>query len=145
MSRRNLVLVEQFFGLCERASLERVNFDLLTENVTYDLLIAQATTLSQTFRGRAAVQTYLSLISGSYDILEAERKRLFAAGEKVIALGSELAWLVRLDQVVHAEWNAVFEIEKGQISKVAMSVYRWSVLSTGSRLRPAPLQLGPPN
>lgn len=145
MSRKNLVLVEQFFGLCERASLERVNFDPLAENITYDLLIAQSTTLSQTFHGRAAVQTYLSLVAATYEILEAERKRYFASGEKVVVLGSELAWLVRLDQVVHAEWNAVFEIEEGRISKVAMSIYRWSVLSTGSKLRPAPLQVGPSN
>lgn len=145
MPRKNIALVERFFGLCEREPLEPVNPELLSEGITYDLLIAQSSTLSQSFRGRSEVLTYLSLVSETYEVLEAERKRYFCSGEKVVAIGSELAWLVRLDQVVHAEWNAVFEIEKGEINRVAMSVYRWNVVSTGAKLRPAPAQLGRPN
>ena len=145
MSRQNIALVEQFFGLCERQPFERVKSGSLSENITYDLLIAQSKTVSQSFRGRPAVLAYLSLVSATYEILDAERRHYFSSGEKVVAIGSELAWLVRLDQVVHAEWNAVFEIEKGEISKVAMSVYRWSVLSSGAKLRPAPAQFGRPN
>lgn len=142
MTRRNIALVEQFFGLCERTPFEQVGPALLSEDITYDLLIAQSRALSQTFRGRSAVLTYLSLVSATYEVLEAERKRYFCSGEKVVTIGSELAWLVRLDQVVHAEWNAVFEIEKGEISKVAMSVYRWNVLSADAKLRSVPAQLG---
>ncbi len=111
---------------------------LLSENVVYDVFIAQPEPVSRSFRGKEAVQLYLSFLPYTYEIVEEGNRTMFSDPHKVIVLGSERARVIRFKQTVHAEWSAIFEIEDGLISKIAMSVYRWTVIAAGAVASHAP-------
>ena len=130
MSEEMLKSVRQFFsGIGQKGSPAAV-VSCFADDVTYDVFIAQEKPLTFNFQGRRLVEDYCTMIKSTYKVLLSTPTTLVVDGDNVLARGSEIARVVRQNQIVRAEWIAVFEIEDGLIKKIWMSVYRWSILST---------------
>lgn len=128
MSSHNIFTVEHFLELLDAPESVPVLKDILSDKITYDVLIARPVHLNRTLRGYAEVKSYLSMLQTTYQVKEATTRTLVEVGDKVVVMGSERAWVVRLRQMVQADWNAIFELVEGRIQRVAMTIYRWTVL-----------------
>jgi hypothetical protein len=130
MCDQNLELIENFLRQIESADPSLDSLPLLSEDVIYDLYIAQERPVNCSILGRGNIQTYLSLLPKTYETLKINWRDIFAAGDRVIVAGCECAWVARLQQVVDTEWTCVFQFQGALIQRISMSIYRW-------RIRPA--------
>lgn len=129
MINRNLELAERFLYLINRAGTDEEWLAMLSGQIRYDVLIAKGEPMSYSLHGKPQVHSYLALLPLTYEILHEGRRQLFPAEDRVIAAGSERAHVIRFDQVVDTEWVCMFKYEGPLIKSIAMSIYRWRVLS----------------
>lgn len=130
MSTKKIKSVRKFLNYLEQAEAGPVRLDMLSNNIKYDWLAAQAVPVKRSLVGRSEVESYLSILPYTYQILEADELVVDTAGEKVLALGGERARLLRTEEVISANWNAVFDFSGDLISRIVVSIYRWTILST---------------
>lgn len=129
MSTQKIKSVRKFLRCLDATDTGPLRLEMLSTNIEYDWLAAQAVPVKRSLVGRAEVESYLSILPHTYQILEADERIISTVGEKVLALGGERARLLRTEQVISAEWNAVFDFSDDLISRIVVSVYRWTILS----------------
>lgn len=117
-----------FFGAPAAGSPPRIESDLLSPNVEYDWFVAQDPPIKRSLKGRAEMESYLSVLQSTYQILEADEHTFCGNGNKVAVVGGECARLLRTGQIVRTDWTAVFEFAAEQITKITMTIYSWAVL-----------------
>lgn len=106
--------IEQIFGRRARAtSLQDWTNAALDEDVVYDLFIALPSPRRMSFRGRDEVRGYLAVVQETYQLLAPGVLQIISAGDRLLVLGSEIAYLTRLDQIVQAQWAAHIELTSG--------------------------------
>ncbi len=128
MSHENVQLVRRFFRSIAEEDVAGA-CSCFAEDASYELFVAPPKSVKGSFRGRAAVQEYLSVLPAIYQILHSVVPTIVVEGNETFARGSEIARLVFDDEIVRAEWVAFFQIEDGLIKKVTMSIYSWTILS----------------
>ena len=120
-----------FFKASAFGALPQIEPSLLSPNVEYDWFVAQDPPIRRSLIGRADVESYLSILHRTYQIIDADEPSLCVTGNKVVVLGGERARLLRTGQTVRTDWTAVFEFDGDQITRIAFTIYSWSVLEAG--------------
>lgn len=136
MIQANAELVEKFLLAAHLCSFAGWSRNWFHKDICYELSVDRALPIRERFQGREAVEDYLSLIRANYQILEPGLRTIVCHDNEVIVHGSELARLTLSGRLVRAQWVASIEITANLITKIAMSVYRWTLLPASGQAVP---------
>ncbi len=138
MSAHIVKVLTQFYSHGRQSDSMSALLNILSSDISYDLHLSQPDPQSCSFQGREMVSDYLIMLSKTYQILESNSTVVIPNGNRIIAHGGEHARLLLRNQIVKTEWLGIFELDGEMIKHIAMSIYRWKILSISGMAVAAP-------
>jgi ketosteroid isomerase-like protein len=118
--KENIAVVQQAYAAFQRADIAGV-LALVAEDVEWEGVkgVPASVPFGGLRRGRAQVSEFFATVGREEEFTRFEPREFFAAGDRVVALGSYEARVKRTGRSFSGDWAMAFTIREGKIVRFA--------------------------
>jgi ketosteroid isomerase-like protein len=114
----NIAVVQQAYSAFQRGDIPGL-LELVAEDVEWEAVkgVPASVPFAGVRRGRAQVGEFFAIVGREEEFSRFEPREFFAAGDRVVVLGSYEARVRRTGKTFSGEWAMAFTIRAGKIAR----------------------------